>query len=302
MHRVTTPPDRDLPTEGLDRALASLDIVLHGTRAEPLRPGDVLDRTHPGPGIIYVADGRIRSELGSSPCRCTLDMSAGDLVFFPRGLRHRTDPREDGALTTIAFTPGVRANPALDTLPGHLVVRGFRDREPTIAALIERTRCDDSGITRMSRPGDSVICNTIAHTILVVAVRAWVELCTMRWAALVPDPHIARAVEAVNTSPGHPWTLDELARIATMSRSVFAERFRDSVGRSPATYVASIRMDAGKRLLGDEDLSVAETAQRLGYTSEAGFSRAFRRHVGMAPAHWRRTAQQQTVSAVGRSA
>ena len=71
-----------------------------------------------------------------------------------------------------------------------------------------------------------------------------------------------------------------------MSRSVFAERFRSALGRSPAHYVTEVRMGAAKGML-DAGRSVSETSRTLGYASDEGFSRAFRRATGVTPSAWR---------------
>jgi AraC-like DNA-binding protein len=71
-----------------------------------------------------------------------------------------------------------------------------------------------------------------------------------------------------------------------MSRSTFAERFRSVVGRSPADYVTEVRVDAAKRML-DAGSSVSAVSRELGYASDEGFSRAFRRRTGLTPSSWR---------------
>lgn len=77
-----------------------------------------------------------------------------------------------------------------------------------------------------------------------------------------------------------------LASIGAMSRSTFAERFRSTVGRSPADYVTEVRVDAAKRML-EAGRSVSDVSRELGYTSDEGFSRAFRRRTGQTPSSWR---------------
>ena len=93
-------------------------------------------------------------------------------------------------------------------------------------------------------------------------------------------------VAAINDAPGKDWTLDALASLGAMSRTVFAERFRTVIGQSPATYVTDVRMRRAKELL-DAGRSVSETSRELGYASDEGFSRAFRRHTGVVPSVWR---------------
>jgi AraC-like DNA-binding protein len=104
---------------------------------------------------------------------------------------------------------------------------------------------------------------------------------------------VDRVVDAIHEEPGREWTVERLASVGAMSRSAFAERFRTALGRSPADYVTEVRIDAAKRML-EDGRSVSETSRELGYASDEGFSRAFRRRTGMTPSSWR---QRATVSA-----
>jgi transcriptional regulator GlxA family with amidase domain len=140
----------------------------------------------------------------------------------------------------------------------------------------------------------------IATIIASAAVRSWVEngCAPDQWLVSVRDPHIARAVAAMREAPGEQWTVERLARVASASRTVFAERFRELVGDSPNRYLTAVRMEHAARLLRDGRLSVADVAARLGYSSDVAFSRAFRRHTGESPAMWRRaTADASALSA-----
>ncbi|RMB57882.1 AraC family transcriptional regulator [Tessaracoccus antarcticus] len=154
--------------------------------------------------------------------------------------------------------------------------------------------------TDPARAGDGVICGRIALTVVSAAVRSWSELgcAPQRWLQRAKDPHLVRALDALQADPGEPWTVDSLARVAAMSRSAFAGRFRAVMEQSPAAYLAAVRMDVAADLLVHEELSVAETARRLGYESEAGFSRAFRRHTGSTPSQWRIGAVPPVATAV----
>ena len=67
------------------------------------------------------------------------------------------------------------------------------------------------------------------------------------------------------------------------SRSAFALRFANVVGQTPARYVAQLRMREAKQWLFRDRLKIAVVARRLGYESEAAFSRAFKRIIGAPP-------------------
>ncbi len=104
---------------------------------------------------------------------------------------------------------------------------------------------------------------------------------------VLTDRRLRPAAAAMHAHPGKPWQLAELARLASMSRTSFAERFRESAGVPPMTYLSTWRMLLAQRALRDGDASVGALAYELGYASESAFSNAFKREVGMAPLHYR---------------
>ncbi len=97
----------------------------------------------------------------------------------------------------------------------------------------------------------------------------------------------------MHAEPAASWTVEELARRAATSRSVLDERFRHLLGQPPIRYLAEWRMQLATDLLRDTRMKIAAVAERVGYASEEAFSRAFQRHVGCAPAHWRDSAGDQ---------
>jgi AraC-like DNA-binding protein len=111
------------------------------------------------------------------------------------------------------------------------------------------------------------------------------------WLRALTDERLRPALHLMHSEPGQPWRLDELAKAAAMSRTSFAERFRDVTGVPPLTYLSSWRMLLAQRALRDADARVGELAFQLGYTSESAFSNAFKREVGMSPLRYRTAAR-----------
>lgn len=103
--------------------------------------------------------------------------------------------------------------------------------------------------------------------------------------ALVPHGEGHR----IYSDPGAPWSVASLARETAMSRSAFAARFTELVGEPVMRYVTRWRMHVALDMLQQGDVSVAELAVQLGYDSEAAFSRAFKRTLGMSPGAARRS-------------
>ena len=108
------------------------------------------------------------------------------------------------------------------------------------------------------------------------------------WLAGLHDSLVARALSLLHGAPARRWTLEELATQAGTSRSVLVERFAHFVGLPPMQYLTQWRMQLATRLLAEPGTGkVAAVAEAVGYESEAGFSRAFKKCVGIAPGSWR---------------
>ena len=106
------------------------------------------------------------------------------------------------------------------------------------------------------------------------------------WLAGLRDPFVGKAISLMHAQPAHDWTIEELAREVALSRSVLAERFSDLVGMPPMHYLAHWRMQVAAGLLAG-NVNIATVAAETGYGSEAAFSRAFKKVVGVSPSAWR---------------
>lgn len=144
---------------------------------------------------------------------------------------------------------------------------------------------------RDAEPGGFLIAQHLAHMMLVQALRLHVKEGGMNgsgWLFGVADKQLGPAIGAVHADPAYRWTLQALAERACMSRSAFAEKFRETVGSSPMEYVRRWRMLlAGHRLENSHD-SVSAIALSLGYESESAFSMAFKRVMGVSPRQYGR--------------
>jgi len=132
----------------------------------------------------------------------------------------------------------------------------------------------------------------LSELMFVDVIRRYLETLPLErqdWLAGLRDPYIGRALAHMHRDPARHWTLHALARKVAMSRSAFAEHFTRFVGTPPMQYLANWRMQiAASQLLGTTD-SVMTIANRIGYDSEAAFSRAFKKAVGVPPSEWRKS-------------
>ncbi|KAB0512978.1 AraC family transcriptional regulator [Pseudomonas extremorientalis] len=137
-----------------------------------------------------------------------------------------------------------------------------------------------------ARVGYSGILARLADVVAAMIVRGWVECACGNASGLVAalrDTRLAGALLVLHQDPGRDWSVAELAAHCHASRSVFAERFQATLGIPPLRYVTELRMRLASQWLTLERLPIEEVALRLGYTSQAAFSRAFKRITGHPP-------------------
>jgi len=141
------------------------------------------------------------------------------------------------------------------------------------------------------RPGSQEILARLSELLFIEAVRGYIDQLPAKatgWLAALRDPPLARALAALHERPAHPWTAEALAKEACLSRSAFAERFASTLGMPPISYLAQWRMLLAGQRLRESSETIAQIASTVGYESEATFSRAFTREMGLAPGAWRR--------------
>jgi len=180
-------------------------------------------------------------------------------------------------------------NPLLTALPPviHLPAGGEGATTEWLGMLLN-IALKESG---SARAGAENILARLSELMFVEAIRRYIETLPSAqtgWLAGLRDPVIGQALAALHGEPREAWTVEALARIVGVSRSVLAERFTEMVGQPPMQYLALWRMQLASRLLA-EGGQVAAVAGAVGYESEAAFSRAFKKLVGQAPGTWRRS-------------
>ena len=139
----------------------------------------------------------------------------------------------------------------------------------------------------MTGAGASAYLTKLAELAMLRTLRENVELISQ----LPPDTaslQITRALTLIDAAPGEAWSLNRLARDVGMSRSAFAEKFAKLTGKPPMEVVADARMRAAATLLEAGEAGIDDIAARVGYRSEAAFSRRFQRHFGVTPGRYRR--------------
>jgi AraC-like DNA-binding protein len=262
----------------------------------------------------YVAEGSCWLCL---PDREPLRLDAGDMVLLPHGGTYALVDQPDTAARAFESMPreyvsrdvyvlreggngercviicsGVEfeesvVHPLLELMPDVLHVRGGAVDDVSLIVMLDAMAAESNS----NRVGSATVMARLADIVITRLIRAWVERSeaeTCGWLAAVRDPQIGRALALIHRQPEQPWSVASLASAATLSRTLFSERFTTLVGMSPARYVARWRMHLASIWLSDERLNVSEVATRLGYESEASFSRAFKKFMGVPPGTVRR--------------
>ncbi|KAA3611854.1 MAG: AraC family transcriptional regulator [Planctomycetota bacterium] len=136
------------------------------------------------------------------------------------------------------------------------------------------------------QPGGETVVTRLADVLVIQAIRSWISenpAAQSGWLGALHDDRIGPAILWIQKEPSRQWTVASLAREVAMSRSAFAARFRNLVGESPMQYLTRWRMHLATSDLREGEATVAELARKLGYRSEAAFSRAYKRIVGVPP-------------------
>ena len=177
-------------------------------------------------------------------------------------------------------------HPLLELMPEVLHVRGGGSDDPSLLPLLEAMASEIGN----QRVGAATVMTRLADIVITRVVRGWADSRTedtTGWLAAIRDPQIGRALAAFHRRPSQAWSVVSLAAAANLSRSIFSERFAAVLGTPPAAYVARWRMHLAGTWLRAKRLTVSEVATRLGYESEASFSRAFKRFMGASPSTFR---------------
>ncbi|MGB3734347.1 MAG: AraC family transcriptional regulator [Ilumatobacter sp.] len=239
---------------------------------------------------------------------------SGDLVVVPHGRGHDAVDAVGSAATSVFDIPHDYVSRQYAVLrhggggdPATVICGAIQFKHPAARSLLEllpevihvtssTTRHEWRWMSTLldlmahesaaTKPGGEAVVTRLSDILVIQAIRHWITTdpaASTGWLGALGDPSIGHSIAMVHREPERPWTVADMASGVAMSRSSFAARFTELVGEPPVQYVTRWRMHLAVDLLSEEGLTVAATAERLGYTSEASFGRAFKRVVGHAP-------------------
>lgn len=315
-------PGADLISDVLRAVRLDAAFFYKVVASEPwcVRSGDALARAA---GILPHCEHLIAYHVlvqghgwGGVPGSPLLEMHAGSILVFPAG-----GPQQMASAPDLKPPPGRVSLPRPERLPFELqlggpgprqaiFVCGFLgcDRRPfnPLLEALPRVLLVSGGagswidiFSRQAleeadahRPGGELVVARLAELMFIETLRRYLESLPpdeRGWLAAARDELVGRALWLVHSRLAHAWTLAGLAAELGCSRSVLADRFSQLVGEPPMQYLTRWRMQVAAQHLAASTAKLGEIARHVGYDSEAAFSRAFKRIVGAAPAHWRAT-------------
>jgi AraC family transcriptional activator of mtrCDE len=274
--------------------------------------------------VLLSGSAVLEDPAGKAPTR----LSAGDILVLPQGPLHvlhdgsgaAAVPAQARPKLNLTISENAGEGSRLDMLCGHFVVatpyeRLLRDYLPS--RLVVRTATDEttpdgneavensaaaqlSGLVALMRResatdhlGGRAMLNALSTALFALTLRLASETAEapVGLLALAGHPRLAPALEALFNEPGRAWTLPDLARLCHMSRATLARHFDERLGRSASDLLTDIRMTVAATELRKPSASTGAVAEAVGYQSEAAFQRAFKQHMGVTPAAWRRAAR-----------
>ena len=245
-----------------------------------------------------------------------LQLQAGDILLLPGNSRHvmhdgsgaRPKPARNRQELNLVISENAGRGERLDLLCGHFAIAPPHDRllrSYLPPRLVVHARSHDgkenaaqlAGLVALMRSestddrlGARAMLNALSTAMfaLVLRLASETEDAPRGLLALAGHPRLAPAVAALFNQPARAWSLPDLARLCNMSRATLARQFQEKLGRSASDLLTDIRMTLAANELKRSSLSTGAVAETAGYLSEAAFQRAFKSHLGVTPAQWRK--------------
>lgn len=235
----------------------------------------------------------------------TYDLITGDVIMFPMGGAHMISHRETGNKPDQTATPPTKSDqkrtriicghfeydlttrhPIISELPSMLLLRSVEMPNTGHFQNLLRMLIEESGGSLLGSKG---VTRHLSNALLVMILRTYFTQNERShgFCRALRDPRIARALHMIHTKPADELRLTSIAEAAGMSRSAFANTFRETVGHTPGEYIIKWNMLCAAKKLKQGNMTIEDIAYEAGYQSSSTFSRAFHKFYGCTPRNYR---------------
>lgn len=240
-----------------------------------LRPGELV--------LLPLGEGHLISSTEDEVCTPFFDIPISKLSERFEFMRYGGGGEQTLLTCGVLSFDHVAGQKLIAQLPPFIHIKSHKGELPShLQSLIQLMSTEAKTLS----PGGETVMAHLSDIIVIQAIRYWVERApeaSQGWLGALKDPKIGKALTAIHRHPESTWTVDRLADQAGMSRSGFSARFTEVIGTSVKQYVTEWRMSLARMKIMQSDVSLADLAEELGYQSEAAFSRAYKRIMGVSP-------------------
>jgi len=178
-------------------------------------------------------------------------------------------------------------HPLFQELPDWFILR---QQERPYADAIEKCLTVLAGELQSPGLASEVIVESLLDVLFHLVLRQIVsqqQATQADWGAASQDPVIGKALRLMHSQPTENWTVASLADAVSLSRAGFAQKFKLALGSPPLHYLTTLRMAKAMDLLANTDQSLTAIALAVGYQDAFGFSKSFKKKVGLSPSAFR---------------
>jgi AraC-like DNA-binding protein len=194
-----------------------------------------------------------------------------------RGRFFEAFPQHDGHLSDNPHRQAIYEFVACVTLVTRFAIEGGLDIESAYSL-------SDAYIKSADRTGDA---DEVFALFPRMAVDFAEKVRRAKRGAKPLTPPVRRCVEYIDSNLHYKITLRDLGRETGRNPAYLCVRFKEEVGVSMTEYVNRAKIDEARRLLRDEDFSVSEIANTLGFCSQSYFTKIFKQLAGETPGSYR---------------
>lgn len=206
------------------------------------------------------------------------------VIFFPQASHHRIIANESDqaelVCASIQYSDGFN-NPLASALPKFLF---FDIQDSEYLGQAANWLFDEAFSERCGR---QPMIDRLSDVFLIQVLRQVLEDGSVAHGMLagLSHPQLSKVLIKIHEQPEENWNLESLSELAAMSRSKFAEMFKDIVGQPPGDYITDWRLFIAQGLL-KKNKSVGLVANEVGYENGSALARVFRKKTGLSPKEW----------------